>query len=144
MAKSAQPQAEPLTPPELTERRYVYNGETGSQNHEYATRGNRPVKRRKQSPFNMIAIVVAVSLLIVFYVWNKITVNQFVVDLNDLQNQHQKILASNEILRADINKKSTFDRIEKIASEKLAMTAAKEQPRWFDVDVDQLESIQGR
>lgn len=141
MAKNIPSQTETLPPPELTERRYVYNGEKKADGHEYASRGNRPVKRRKQSPLAMIAIVVSVSLLIVFYVWNKITVNQLTYDMDDLRRQHQKILDSNEMLLADINKKSTLDRIGKIATEKLKMTAAKEQPRWFDVNPDQLEKF---
>ncbi len=127
--------------PELTERRYVYNGQAGGERHNLAARGNRPVKRRKQSPFNIIALVVTVSLLIVFYVWNKITVNQLVWEVNDLQTQHQKILAANEILRAEINKKSTLERIVKVATEQLSMIAPKEQPHLFEVDQELLDRV---
>ncbi len=139
MPKTIPAPTETLPDPDLAERRYVYNGEKRTDSHEYASRGNRPVKRRRQSPFSMIAIVICVSLLIVFYVWNKITVNQLVVEINDLQNQHEKILAANEIMLAEINKKSTMERIGKIAGEKLQMTPPKEQPRQFTVDPDQLE-----
>jgi cell division protein FtsL len=127
--------------PELTERRYVYNGQAGAPHPENAVRGNRPVKRRKQSPFNIIAVVVTVSLLIVFYVWNKITVNQLVWEVNDLQTQHQKILAANEILRAEINKKSTLERIVKVATEQMSMIAPKEQPHLFEVDQELLDRV---
>lgn len=141
MTKTEAPPTMTAPSPELTERRYVYNGHPGSQQPDLASRGNRPVKRRKQSPFNMIAIVVTVSLLIVFYVWNKITVNQLVWEVNDLQNQHAKILAANEILRAEINKKSTLERIVKVATEQMSMIAPKEQPHLFEVDPELLDRV---
>src|SRR5260221_10669776 len=114
------PKTSTLEPPvgtsELTERRYVYNGESlpspaSSQMNNFAPRGNRPIKHRKRSPFNIIAMLAAVSMLIVFYVWNKIAVNRFAVEVNDLQTQFQKIESANDVLRADINKKSNLERI---------------------------------
>jgi cell division protein FtsL len=131
----------PPPSPELTERRYVYNGNDGAQQHEVATRGNRPVKRRKQSPFNVIAVVVMVSLLIVVYVWLKISVNQLFDEVAALNALYKTTQDANEVLRADINKKSTLDRIGKVATEQLAMVAAKEQPRAFEVDADQMARL---
>jgi cell division protein FtsL len=141
MAKTEAPPVMTAPSPELTERRYVYNGQPGAEHHDLASRGNRPVKRRKQSPFNMIAVVVTVSFLIVFYVWNKITVNQLVWEVSDLQGQYQKIQASNEILRAEINKKSTYERIAKAAMEQMSMIAPKEQPHLFEVDQELLGRV---
>jgi cell division protein FtsL len=129
----------PPPAPDIPERRYVYNGAGAAPDHEVATRGNRPVKRRKQSPFNVIAVVAAVSFFIVIYVWNKISVNQLMADTDVLRSQYQSVSAANENLRAEINRKSTLDRIGKIATEQLSMTAAKEQPRMFEVDPEQLE-----
>ena len=127
---------------ELTERRYVYNGDSlpssiAGQANNFAPRGNRPVKRRKQSPFNIIVTLAAVSILIVFYVWNKITVNRLAVDANDLQTQYRKIESVNDVLRAEINKKSSLERIGKIATQ-IGLTYPKEQPVWFEVDPEHL------
>ncbi|MBI1807203.1 MAG: septum formation initiator family protein [Ignavibacteria bacterium] len=124
--------------PELTERRYVYNGETVSHNGEFVPRGNKRVKRRKRSPFNIIAVLFTISLLIVFYVWNKIAVNRLVVEINDLQNQYQKMLNTNEFLRAEINKKSNLERIATIATGQLGLVYPKEQPIWFEVDAERI------
>src|SRR2546422_6129317 len=45
------------------ERRYVYNGESsGPRVNDILPRSNRPVRRRKRSPFNIIAALVAISL----------------------------------------------------------------------------------
>lgn len=143
MAKTEAPPVLPAPSPELTERRYVYNGHDRTENHGYAPRGNRPVKHRKQSPFNVIGAVVVVSLLIVFYVWIKISVNQLVIEVSDLQSQHEAIKTANDIVLADINKKSTLGRIEKIAKEQLSMISAKEQPRTFEVNQEQLDRLAG-
>ena len=120
--------------PAFTERRYVYNGDTASHEADFAVRGNKRVKARKRSPFNIIAVLFTISLLIVFYVWNKIAVNRLVVEVNDLQSQYQKILNANEFLRAEINKKSGLERIATIATGQLHLVYPKEQPIWFDVD----------
>lgn len=141
--KPTEPQhIEPMVHTELAERRYVYNGGQVSPASENVQRGNRPVKRRKRSPFNIVVVLFAVSILIVFYVWNKITVNRLVIEVNEQQQQYQKILYSNELLRADINKKSNLERISKIATGQLGLTYPKEQPIWFKVDLDRLPADQ--
>jgi cell division protein FtsL len=141
MPKTDTSNAIPAPSPELTERRYVYSGDGPSPERENVPRGNRPVKRRKQSPFFIISGVVAFSLLIVVYVWIKISVDQLVVDVQELKSQHQRILDASEVLRAEINRKSTWDRIGKLATEQLSMSAPKEQPRMFDIDPDELERV---
>lgn len=120
----------PDTASDLAERRYVYNGEpVPGENHD-----NRPVRRRRRSTFNIVAALAAVSLIIVFYIWNKITVNRLTVEVNDLRVQHQRILSSNELIRATISKKSGLERITKIATTELGLTSPKEQPVWFSAE----------
>jgi len=126
---------------ELSERRYIYNGESAKQKQEFNQRGNRPVKYRRRSPFNIIASIFLLSMLIVFYVWNKITVNRLVVELNDLRTQLKNVENANTFIEAEINRKKSLERIQKIATEKLGMTYPKEQPIWFDVDADRIEQL---
>ena len=136
----------PPASPELSERRYIYNGEISPPAggaSEISPRGNRPVKKRKRSAFNIIAALVFVSLLIVFYVWNKITVNQLVIDVNDLENQYEKLTSMNEILRADINRKSSLERIATLATQ-IGLTYPKEQPVWFEINKNDLERLQSK
>ncbi|HTK81072.1 MAG TPA: cell division protein FtsL [Bacteroidota bacterium] len=130
-------------PSEPKERRYVYNG-GGSPPpaREEIRRGNRPVTRRRRSPFNLILAMVLVSILIVLYVWNKLTVNRLAMEINDLQMQCQKVQYSNEVLRAEVNRKSSLERIGKIATDKLGMTYTKTQPVPLDIDEQRLEKLQ--
>ncbi len=124
-----------------TERRYVYNGEPLTARQESPVPGNRPARRRRRSSFNIILTLVVVSLLIVFYVWNKITVNRLVVEVNDLQNQNLKLLNMNESLRAEINRKSNLERIGRIATTQVGLVYPREQPVWFTVDSERLETL---
>ncbi|MBI4548495.1 MAG: hypothetical protein HY707_10965 [Ignavibacteriae bacterium] len=126
---------------ELTERRHIYSGDPLYRPVDFASRVNRPVKRRKQSPFILIALLFGISMLIVFYIWNKIAVNRLVVEVNDLKVQHQKIMNANEVLRAEINRKSSLERIGKIAGE-LGLKYPKEQPNWLEVDLERLQQLQ--
>ncbi len=133
MAKSPHTELETIPNTELTERRYVYNGALSSLPQDVVPLRNKPAKRRKQSPLNIIAILFIVSVIIVLYIWNKISVNRLAVEVNDLHNQYQKVLSATEVVRADINKKSGLERIEKIAIGQLGLTYPKEQPVWFEV-----------
>src|SRR5579862_6947253 len=127
--------------PDLLDHRFVYNGDA-PRNVEAPARTNRPVRRKRQSPFAMISLLLLASMLIVFYIWNKISVNRIARDVDDLQNQYQKILNANDLLRAEINQKSRLDRIEKIATEQLKMSYPKQQPAWFELDQEKLKKVE--
>jgi len=87
-------------------------------------------------------IVLSVSLLIVFYIWNKIRVQELTGQVADMRNQYQKALNVNEILKAEITQKSRLDRIEHLAVDQLKMTYPKEQPTWFTIESDKLKAAQ--
>lgn len=76
----------------------------------------------------------------VFYVWNKITVNRLVVEVDDLQTQYQKTLSANDQIRAEINRKANLERIGRVAGQ-LGLMNPKEQPVWFEVNADKLEQL---
>ncbi len=141
IAKFSSTTDEMVINPELKEKRYVYNGETVNRKVEFPQKGNRPMKSRKRSPFNIILSLFLISILIVLYIWNKICVNRLAVEVNDLRNRHAKILNANEFLNAEINKKSSLERIEKIATEQLGLVAPKEQPVWFEVDLGRAKNF---
>ena len=69
------------------ERRLVYSGQPGGAQNEYLTRGNKPLKRRQKSPFKIVTLIAAISVLIVFYVWNKISVNRLLGEIDQLKDE---------------------------------------------------------
>jgi len=127
--------------PELTERRYVYNGDSQRPDYENIQRGNRPVRKRKRSPFNIVVILFAVSIVIVLYIWNKISVNRLVVEVADYNAQYESILHANDNLRAEVSKRSTLERVGKIAGTQLGMTSPSVQPVWFAFDDQRLSKL---
>ena len=141
MAKFATQTEEDTLIPQIKEKRYVYNGEVPTKRVETSPRGNKPVRSRKRSPFHIIGSLFLLSVLIVFYIWNKICVNRLVVEVNDYRNQYEKIVSGNEYLNAEINKKSSLERIVKISTEQLGLVAPKEQPVWFEVDFSRAENL---
>ncbi len=126
-----------LETPETTEqkqRRFVYNGEPGGGSSEFLTRGNKPLKRRRKSPFKIVSLIAVISVLIVFYVWNKITVNRLASEVDGLEVKLGKIDSINKEYRAEIGKKSNLDTITKTAINKLGMINAPDPPIYFEVE----------
>ena len=126
---------------ELTERRYVYSGDAQRPDYENIQRGNRPVRKRKRSPFNIVVIIFAVSIVIVLYIWNKISVNRLVIEVADYNAQYESILHANDNLRAEVSKRSTLERVGKIAATQLGMTSPSVQPVWFAFDDQRLSKL---
>jgi cell division protein FtsL len=121
------------------ENRYVYNGDRQTEVAGYALRPNRRPARRTMSTFNIIVGLFVICILIVLYINNIIVVNQRLADVSELQGKLQRQLDRNATLQAAVNKKSSLDRIGRIAVEELGMKYPQEQPVWFDLD-DELKS----
>jgi cell division protein FtsB len=68
------------------------------------------------------------------YVGNVIAVNNLAKEVNDLQSKHNQIVSTNEVIKAEINRKASLERISLMAQEKLGMTNPKEAPVWFEID----------
>jgi cell division protein FtsL len=116
------------------ERRFVYSGQPGGGQSEFMTRGNKPLKRRRKSPFKIVSLLAAVSIVIVFYVWNKIMVNRLDDEVVQLRDK-QTVLENNiERFRAEIGRKSDLGRIEEIAKDKLRMVPNPDRQQIIEVE----------
>ncbi len=137
MSRAHAPETEAPEIPGTTDqkqRRFVYSGEPGGGQSEFLTRGNKPLKRRRKSPFKIVSLVTVISLLIIFYVWTKITVNRLADEVDALGAKLGKIENVNKEYRAEIGKKSNLDAITKIAKDKLGMVEAPDQKIYFEVE----------
>jgi len=125
----------PPSTAEIAERRFIFNGDTQPPPvFDNIQRGNRPVRKRKRSPFTIVVILFALSIVSVLYIWNKIMVNKLLDDVTVLESEYQKVLSETEILQREVNAKSNTERIEKIAGERLGMQTPHEPPIWFSYD----------
>jgi len=127
--------ASPAAPP-FREKRYIYNGERQHTVTGYAVRANKPAARRRVSPFNLIVALLITGTVIVMYISSIITVNEIAANIGTLQTRYQRLLDSNAALQAELNRKSSRDRISPIAREQLGMLDAREQPERITLDPD--------
>ena len=116
------------------QRRFVYSGEPGGGQSEFLTRGNKPLKRRRKSPFKIVSLIAMISILIVFYVWNKITVNRLSDEVDALEKKQKDIESIIRDYHAEIGRKSSRDRIEDLAQKKAGMIHNPDQPVFFEVE----------
>ncbi|MFA6542208.1 MAG: hypothetical protein WCT99_11445 [Bacteroidota bacterium] len=101
----------------------------------YAVRPNvRKTTRRKVKTTNVVGMMILFAAAALLYVGNVIAVNNLAKETNDLNNRYHQILGMNELIKAEINRKSSLDRIGLLAQEQLGMTNPKDAPVWFDVD----------
>jgi cell division protein FtsL len=102
---------------------------------------NRKAVARKVSPFFIMVMLIAAAVGIVLYISNIIAVNQLLNDVNALENEHRQILMEQEILRAQINRLASLERIQEKAEE-LGLTSLREPPVWLTVDPDRILGIE--
>ncbi len=127
-------------------RREVYNGDPQAKTPGYAVRSanKRVVPKKRRSTFNIVAVLFLSAIAIIAYIGNILTVNQLAVEVHQLQAQYGKIQNANSVLKAEINRKSAWQRIGNTAKEQLGMTYAKERPQSFDVDEDKLDEFKDK
>ena len=134
------PQPLPPPPPE-PERRYVFNGDPQRSTAGYAVRTNRRAVHRRRSTFSIIVTLFAAGVAIVLYISNIIAVNRLAHDVEALRAAYNTIVQVNQVLQADIDKKSALERISAIATGQIGLREAKDPPQFFDVDEDRVKSI---
>ncbi len=120
--------------------RHVFgNSSTTASNAGYAVRPNKKAVGRKVSTFYVIIVLFGFGIAIVGYINNIIAVNRLSAEIDQLQSQYNKISNGNAALHAEINRKSGWERIGKIAGERVGLRYPKEQATPFDVDEDLME-----
>lgn len=130
------------TPGPDKERRYIFGG--GATTHPgYAIRQNKRGIKRKGSTFNIILLLFCCGVAIILYVSNILTVNRLAYEVDQLQTQYNKIVETNRVLEAEINRKSAFDRISRLAQD-IGLDHPTEQPEWISVDQNKLKELSGR
>ncbi len=119
----------------VKERRLLYN-ESASEKAPANEPGSLSLRapKRRSSTFNSMIFLFFAALAIILYISNIIAVNRLVVEVSELQQKYEAVKNGNEILLAEINRRSSLERIGKIAIEQLGLRHPKEQPQWLEVD----------
>lgn len=123
------------------DRRYIYGGAPSGAAAGYAIRPNKKGIRRKASTFNTIMLLFGLGGAIVFYINNFITINLLSFEVNQLQLKYDRIMNVNATLRSEVNRKSTWERINPMAGDQLGLRSPLRQPVWFSIDWDKAHDL---
>ncbi len=85
--------------------------------------------RRLLNRWSMLGLLIVSAGAIILFVSNALAVNSLVVEIASLRKEHDKLLHRNELLRADVIRLQSADRIADIAREKLGMVQAQGAPK---------------
>jgi hypothetical protein len=122
------------------ERRLVYGGARES-TQGYTIRPNKRGIHRRRSTFKIVVALFCAGAAIVVYINNIITVNRLAAEVDTLKGRLNKITNTNAVLMAEINGKSGWERIGKLASEQ-GLRHAREHPAYFDIDTDMASRVE--
>jgi cell division protein FtsB len=145
MAKDYRERASQLNAPTVSDGRYIYNGSVTSEPQRFppdpARKTNRRAVQRKHSTFNIVSGLFIIAAACLLYTGNVIAVNQLMKEVNDLSIRYNAIASNNEVLKAEIARKSSLDRISTMAKDELGLINPKEPPVWFEVDQDKVDEL---
>ncbi len=123
----------------------IYGGNPPSSQNEFAERAlaarNKAVRPRKRSPFNVMLMMILLAVGVVLYVGNVIAVQQLLKDVSDRQARLQQILNEQEVLKAQINRMSSLERIRSMAESDLGLRNPNGAPEWIEVDSSRIREI---
>jgi cell division protein FtsB len=87
-------------------------------------------------------MLIGSAIAIVLYISNVIAVQQLVREVGVLRTRYQQILNEQEVLKAQINRMSSLERIRKMAEDDLGLRNPKDTPRWIQIDGEKVREIE--
>jgi cell division protein FtsL len=89
-----------------------------------------PRRRRMRglTTFNIVIVLILFAVLVTVYISNVVAVDNLMIQKIELEREEQLLLQDRETLRAEINMLSSYNRIQKIATEELGLVHANQQP----------------
>ena len=135
--------------PKIREARdMVYNGTDTTQSKETTTPDDVPLainkkhSRRKVSPFTIILILLGGAVASVLYIGNILAVGRLMAQNNQLQMKHRQILNGQDLLKAQIDRLSSLERIQPIARDQLGLQNSKQLPVWIEINSERVNQVE--
>ncbi len=104
--------------------------------------GQKQSRRKKLSTFNIIIFLFGFAVALVFYIGNIIAVNGLMKEINQLEQEYEKIRNHNEYLRAELNNRTGLEQIGSIAVQQLGLSNPSEPPQWLTISKEEVERLQ--
>ncbi|MGE5314710.1 MAG: hypothetical protein ACM3Q4_08465 [Acidobacteriota bacterium] len=108
----------------------------------YAVKPERKPAAKKKAKMSTIMMVVFVFVVgCLYYTSTVIAVLRMGREMNELTMRYNTIVSTNEVLRADINRKSNLERITQLAADKAELINPAEAPIWFEIDHERIDAL---
>jgi sensor domain CHASE-containing protein len=101
----------------------------------------RKIKTRKISLFNVVITIFLSSAVIVFFVYNIITVNSLVVENDALKTELNRTITVNNKLQTEIERLSSFDNIKPVAVDILGLNMPGFKPKKITISKSEIEEL---
>ncbi len=88
----------------------------------------RPLRNRGLTTFSLVMVLVGFAVLVTLYISNVVAVDALMMQQIEVEKRELQLLQERETLRAEINMLSSYNRVQKIAVEKLGLVHANQQP----------------
>jgi len=105
-------------------------------------KSERPVEapvtgwKARLTPLRLFLVFGCLATLMTVWIWETTYVRTHMREIEQLKDERSEILKRNEAIQVEISKLSSYDRIEKIAGEKLGMHPSREKPEMILLDND--------
>jgi len=103
---------------------------------------NRKATQRKISPFTIVLFLIGAAIVSVLYISNILTVGRLLAHINKMQAKHQQILNEQEMLKVQLNRLASLDRIQQVAQKDLNLINPKQAPVWIEIDPEKVEQVE--
>lgn len=103
---------------------------------------NRAAAKRSISPFSIVIALIITAVVSVMYISNIIAVTQLVATIGDLETKVQRQQNEQELLRAQISRMSSLERIRQMAEKDLGMRNSEAVPGWISIDPERVNELQ--
>jgi cell division protein FtsL len=94
------------------------------------------------TPRRMFLLFGALAALMTVWVWETTVVRTHMIEIERLKDERTEMLKRNEAIQMEISRLSSYERIEKIAGEKLGMHPSKEKPGLVALDPDLASALE--
>lgn len=93
------------------------------------------------TPLKMFAAFFALACLMIVWIYETNDVREGLLDIERLKDEKLELEKTNESIRVDITRLTDYQRIEKLATEKLKMVPSKEKPGVIFLDAEKAKIL---
>lgn len=98
--------------------------------------------KARWTPLRLFLVFGGLALLMTVWIWETTAVRTRMIEIERLKDERTEILKRNEAIQVELSTLTSYERIEKIAGEKLGMRPSKEKPGLVVLDPDLAEALE--